>query len=294
MKKRTLLSLLLTLAMALSLCSGALAADDSGTKTLTRGKFVTELFEICGSDDTAAQQEFFSDVPAEGDLAQAVNWAVAAGVVNGYADGTFRPEKAVTREQMAAMFYRYAQKIGKGFTGTWMFPLNFPDADKITPYADEAMHWVVMNGIIIGTGKGLEPQALSTENQLSIVLDRWQKSLSDSEDAVEIDYGSSALYETAELDTAISLIRATFDTWEGCELHSLRYAGDEANTEENVKWLSEIGDGAKFTHAMKFVSNFHSPVEAYGAWEADHEYENYEWWLGKTESGEWQLVSWGY
>ncbi len=55
---------------------------------------------------------------------------------------------------------------GKGFQGMWMFRLDYPDADKISAYADEAMHWAVMHKLLTDTGKGLEPQAPVTEAQL--------------------------------------------------------------------------------------------------------------------------------
>ena len=56
-----------------------------------------------------------------------------------------------------------------------MFLLDYPDAAEISDWADEAMCWAVMEGILIGTGRGLEPGAAATEAQLAVVLDRWQR-----------------------------------------------------------------------------------------------------------------------
>ena len=175
MNVKKIVTLMLALALVLSLTAPALAAE--ADETLTRGEFVLELYAQNGSDSIDPNQEVFDDIPATGDLAQAIRWARTNGVVNGYGDGRFGPDDPVTREQMAAMLYRYAQALGKGFQGLWMFPLEFADAAEVSEWANEAMHWVVMKGIIIGTDKGLEPKATATDDQLSLVLQRWQEAL---------------------------------------------------------------------------------------------------------------------
>ncbi len=113
-----------------------------------------------------------------------------------------------------------------------------------------------------------------------------------------VDYGNSELYTKEEMDTAIALIRAEFDGWTGCELHSLRYAGDECQNPENVRWLSELaaarGEEGSVRSCMEFLSDFHSPKTASGAWEPDKEYSDWQWWLAGTEEGEWILLTWGY
>ncbi len=178
MQKRNVISFILVLALALSLAVPAVCADtEAGSGILTRGSFLAALCELSGGGDERPGQREFEDVPVEGALAQAVRWAVDNGVVNGYGDGRFGPDDPVTREQMAAMLYRNAQAMGLGFTDAWMFPLDYPDADQVSAWADEAMHWVVMKGIIIGTDKGLEPKATATEDQLSLVLQRWNEAL---------------------------------------------------------------------------------------------------------------------
>lgn len=111
---------------------------------------------------------------------------------------------------------------------------------------------------------------------------------------VKIDYGTSDLYTQEELEEAALKIKCEFATMEGCELHSLRYAGDECNTEENIKWLDSLSDGAKYTKVCEFLCDFHSPKEGGGALEADKEYEDYQWWLGFNEDGSWDLVTQGY
>ena len=108
-----------------------------------------------------------------------------------------------------------------------------------------------------------------------------------------VDYGASERFTPADMDEAVERIRAEFSTWTGCELHSLRYAGDGCFTDENISWLKELED-ADFTECMEFLSDFHSPVEGGGAWEPDAEYTDYQWWLAREAGGSWELVTWGY
>ena len=111
----------------------------------------------------------------------------------------------------------------------------------------------------------------------------------------EIDYGSSELYTWEELDEAVTAIMERFAEFEGCELHAVRYAGDEANNEANLAWLNSLSGDGKYVQVMEFLSDFHSPVEdGPYAWEIDTEYTNYQWWLARTAGGGWEVVSWGY
>ncbi|MCR4657078.1 MAG: hypothetical protein K5770_12750 [Lachnospiraceae bacterium] len=114
------------------------------------------------------------------------------------------------------------------------------------------------------------------------------------EDMVEVDYGESELYSKEDLEDAISEIEIEFATWDGCELHSIRYAGDESCTDENLKWMNELNEDGNYTQVAEFIMDFHSPAEAYGAWEADTEYTDFEWWLARSEDGGWDIVTQGY
>ena len=124
--------------------------------------------------------------------------------------------------------------------------------------------------------------------------------------AVKVDLGHSSLYTQEELNAAVALIRDKFATFSGdCELHSIRYAGDEANNEENLEWLNSLREvrsnippedvGRKYVQAAEFLSDFHSPVEEGPyAWEPDMEYKDYQWWLARLKDRGWEIVSWGY
>ena len=109
---------------------------------------------------------------------------------------------------------------------------------------------------------------------------------------VKIDYGNSELYTQEDMDAAIQVIEAEFATWEGCELHSLAYGGDAACSDENIEWLNglEMKEQTEpFTQCILFSSSFHSPVEQRDAWNADTEYEGWQWWLGRSDGapGNW-------
>ena len=188
MKRTTIPTFLLIMALALSLCVSALAAGED-EEVLTRGEFVSRLFELNGKPDTEAAQDAFDDVPAEGKLAQAVRWASDNGIVKGYGSGCFGPDDPVTREQMVTMLYRNTQVLGQAPAGYWMFPLGFSDADQVSDWAEEAVEWAVMNRILPGSVSGLEPKGVATDEQLSAVLDCWMSFL-----ASEGDRGVLILY----------------------------------------------------------------------------------------------------
>ncbi len=122
--------------------------------------------------------------------------------------------------------------------------------------------------------------------------------------APEIDYGTSNLYSREDMDAAIGVILTEFSTWEGFELHNIRYTSDDCNSPEHIRWLNELNESAEgdrklgitFTQCIEFVSNYHNPKETdlAGAWKIDQEYENWHWWLGRSEQGEWYLIAMDY
>jgi hypothetical protein len=115
----------------------------------------------------------FDDVPAGTWYTDAVIWAAENKIVEGYGNGKFGPSDDITREQLATILYRYAQTKGKGFTGAWMFPLNFPDAAEVSDWADEAMHWMVMNGVIQGKSGKLVPQGGASRAEAATMIQRF-------------------------------------------------------------------------------------------------------------------------
>ncbi len=114
---------------------------------LSRAMVVTILWRINGSPVVNFAMDF-EDVDESAYYAEAVRFAQAQKIVNGVAEKTFAPDDNITREQLATIIYRYVRQMGGGFTGAWYFPLRYEDASEISEYADEAMHWCVMKGII--------------------------------------------------------------------------------------------------------------------------------------------------
>lgn len=118
----------------------------------------------------------------------------------------------------------------------------------------------------------------------------------DDEYDIDFDYGESALYTREDMDEAIEEIIDEFDGWDGCVLKSLSYAGDECNNSENLAWMNSLKPEEDFTECIKFVSVFHSPAatDEPTAWNPDTDYTDWEWWLARTDGGDWMLVTWGY
>lgn len=130
--------------------------------TLTRGMVTTILWRLSGSPVVNFLMDF-TDVNETAYYGEAVRWAQAEKIVNGVGGKRFDPAGEITREQLATIIYRYVQHNGGGFKGMWYFPLNYSDASDISEYADEAMHWCVMNGIIeADENNALRPAAPAT------------------------------------------------------------------------------------------------------------------------------------
>ena len=110
----------------------------------------------------------------------------------------------------------------------------------------------------------------------------------------EIDLSGSALYTEEELTDAMLAIKCRFAAWGVCELHAIRYAGDEANSAENLEWLNTLNEGADYAQIAEFLMDFHTAPDAGGAWEQDLEYTDWQWWLARTEDGDWEIVTNGY
>ncbi len=143
------------------------------TAATSRAMIVTILYRLEGEPAVDSLDNPFDDV-AEGKwYTDAVLWASENKIVEGYGDGTFRPTVDITREQLATILYRYAQSKGQGFRGMWIFLLDYPDAAEISSWADEAMHWCVMNGIVGGKDGKLVPGGDASRAEAATMLMRY-------------------------------------------------------------------------------------------------------------------------
>ncbi len=145
--------------------------DPSGTTN--RAMIVTILYRLENEPEVTGKENPFSDVADGQWYTNAVIWAAENKIVEGYGDGTFRPTAPITREQLAAILYRYAQSRGQGFTGMWYFLLDYPDASEISSWADEAMHWCVMKEIIKGKDGKLVPGGDASRAEAATMLMRY-------------------------------------------------------------------------------------------------------------------------
>ena len=140
--------------------------------TATRGMMATILWRMEGSPAPKGKNSF-TDVEAGKWYADAITWTAENGIFAGYGKDKFGPDDPITREQLAAIFYRYADY--KGYDLTVKGNLDkFKDADKITDYAKTAMQWAVGSGLMKGkSGNLLDPQGTATRAEIAAMLHRF-------------------------------------------------------------------------------------------------------------------------
>ena len=136
-----------------------------------RGMIVTILYRLAGAPEAGTSG--FLDVP-EGDYyAAAVAWAEAEGIVYGYDETHFFPRTPITRQQLAAMLYRYAAWFGLDVSAADGLT-DYADAETVSAYALEAMRWAVAQELLFGTeAQRLEPDAEATRTQTAAALARF-------------------------------------------------------------------------------------------------------------------------
>ena len=140
--------------------------------TLTRAMAATVLYRLAG-EPAVTNTASFKDVPAKIWYEDAVAWAKANNVVNGYTDGTFRPDAEVTRQEMSAMLARYAANVAKIDTTANGNLDAFSDANTVAPWAQAALVWVTSNGIIRGMDGKIAPNEKATRAQFAAIVSRF-------------------------------------------------------------------------------------------------------------------------
>ena len=144
----------------------------------TRAMIVTMLWRMEGSP-VVDYYMTFNDVPDDMWYTEAIRWAASNGVINGFDDETFGTNKNVTREQLATILYRSAKAKGMGFHGGWAFPLDYDDSDQVSDWANEAIHWMVVNGVMNGVSeKELSPGSDAVRAQVATMLMRFSEKVS--------------------------------------------------------------------------------------------------------------------
>ncbi len=141
--------------------------------TLTRAMFVTMLGRLSGADLTQVSESTFPDVSVSDYYAPYVQWATASGIVDGFPDGTFRPDENITREQMACIMARYLKSIG--FDTTYSgeaVSSQIQDLSSIGGWALDDVLFCFETGLLNGRGDCFDPQTGATRAEACVVLGR--------------------------------------------------------------------------------------------------------------------------
>ena len=167
--------------------------------TMTRAMFATVIGRLAGIDESkytgdvtdenslenrggsaaSAGGSAFSDVPEGQWYSAYIRWASENDIVNGVGGGKFDPDAKITREQMAAMMYRYAKFAGVDLTSAAAVDTTafnaFADRDSVSAYAKDAMIWATAKGIINGNGTGLAPKSDATRAQVAQIIRNYEE-----------------------------------------------------------------------------------------------------------------------
>ena len=157
------------------LFSGTDSRSFSPNASMTRAMLVTVLYRLEG-EPTVTGRSSFTDVRSGAYYEKSVIWAAANGIVTGTDSTSFSPDAKVTREQLAAILYRYAQ-YRKLATDASAKLNSFTDADSVSAYASEALGWAVSEGLINGASGKLMPKGDATRAQVAAILHRFVKNV---------------------------------------------------------------------------------------------------------------------
>ena len=159
------------------LFSGTDSRSFSPNASMTRAMLVTVLYRLEG-EPVGTGSSSFSDVRSGSYYEKAVAWAAANGIVTGTGSTSFSPDAKVTREQLAAILYRYAQ-YKKLDTDAGAKLDSFSDAGNVSGYASEALSWAVSEGLINGASGRLMPKGDATRAQVAAILHRFVENVMD-------------------------------------------------------------------------------------------------------------------
>lgn len=254
------------------LMNGTSATTFAPQVTTTRAMIVTILHRLEGTP--SASNSGFSDVTAGQYYTQAVDWAAEQNIVNGYGNGMFGPDDNITREQMAAILYRYATYKNYDVTKKADYS-TFSDANQISGYATDALAWCNAEGLINGMGNNmLAPKGNAIRAQVAAILTRFCKNIvpSEPENLVEsktytvtfnLNYGKNETYKTEKVADGESVAKPsdpkrtgyTFNGW-----YTTKYGGTlfdfvSVITEDitlHAQWISKTsgsssGGGGSFS-----------------------------------------------
>jgi|GEM_PF-697397 len=154
------------------LFSGTTTTTFSPSLPMTRGMFVTVLGRLSNVPDSYGRTQTtpFNDVTQADYFFPYAVWANDTGVVTGIGGNSFNPHGEITREQMAAIFFRYAEKFGYDITYSTEKYIAFEDVNSVSNYAVQAMQWATTKGVINGSGGKLNPQDSASRAQVAQIF----------------------------------------------------------------------------------------------------------------------------
>lgn len=184
----------------------------SPSGSLTRGQLVTVLYRISGSPESEYTGRF-TDVPSGKYFTASVEWAAENGIVNGKTTTTFAPNDPITREQIAAILFRFCEEPATSGSLD-----AFPDKTSSSQYSVEALCWAVENGLINGVSVNgvvnLQPKATATRAQIATILMRLMNQVL-YEISIEAYEGLDDYMISRRIDTDIDAITAPFENENG-------------------------------------------------------------------------------
>ena len=140
--------------------------------TVSRGMIVQILYNLVGNPDVEGDTDF-TDVPDEYWSAKAIAWAASNGVVNGFEDGTFRPDENMTREQMAAILQNFAYQMGLDVSASGDLS-NFTDIPEGEYWSRDALAWAYAEGLLAGTSDStMDPAGQASRAQIAVIMMRF-------------------------------------------------------------------------------------------------------------------------
>ena len=141
-------------------------------KAITRAEVAQMLWRLEGCPEATVELNF-SDVAADAWYTEAVRWAVESETFLGYGDGTFGPNDIITREQLAAVMFRYAAECEIDVTAEKALA-DFTDADTVSAWAVDSLEWAYAVEMMIGTGDGkMNPLSDATRATIATVFHRY-------------------------------------------------------------------------------------------------------------------------
>lgn len=164
------------------------------------------------------------------------------------------------------------------------FILRYLDGEEhITGYGYEPWHIRYLDNV--DTAKEIASKGVTFEEYLGAYTGG----------EVSIDYGTSEIYTEDDLKDAVIQVKCKYAFWGDVDLKSIRYAGDEAVTDEKLAWMNELAPDAEYTQVVEFLMDFHTPEDVGElTFNADYDYTDYQWWLARTSDSGWDIVTFGY